>query len=56
LPLGLLPRVKSVSDAAAGAVSVNAPAGIAVQADGDAVGLTPVSVRDAAPIPLLVPA
>lgn len=56
LPLGLLPRVKSVSDAAAGRISIDAPAGVAVQADGDAAGITPVSVRNAAPIPLLVPA
>lgn len=55
LPLGLLPRLASVQDGPTNAAGVAMPPGVAVQADGDAAGTTPVQVRDAPPIPLLVP-
>jgi diacylglycerol kinase (ATP) len=55
LPLGLLPRLASVQDGPADTASVAMPPGVAVQADGDAAGVTPVQVRDAPPIPLVVP-
>lgn len=54
LPLGLLPRAPGIRDLAATEVEVLAPAGQPVQADGDAAGATPVSVRDGTAIPLVV--
>jgi diacylglycerol kinase family enzyme len=55
LPLGLLPRAPGIRDLPAREIVVHGPAGQPVQADGDRVGATPVVIRDAPPIALLVP-
>lgn len=56
LPLNLLPRLGGVAFRHAHRLEIAAPAGLPVQADGDLIGLTPVSVADAeTTIPLVVP-
>lgn len=56
LPLGLLPRLGGVVFRPARRLDVLGPAGLPVQADGDLIGLTPVTVAEAeTTIPLVVP-
>lgn len=55
LPTGLLPRLPGIVDRPAREVTVLGPAGQPVQADGDSAGVTPVSIANGPPIPLIVP-
>ena len=57
LPLGLLPRLPGFSAEPVSTLAVQGPAGLPVQADGDLVGRTPVTVTgEAAPLSVIVPA
>jgi YegS/Rv2252/BmrU family lipid kinase len=57
LPLGLVARLPGFSAAPAATLAVFGPAGLPVQADGDLIGLTPVTIDDeAAPLAVIVPA
>jgi diacylglycerol kinase family enzyme len=53
LPLDLLPRMAGLTLLRASRVQICAGTGIPVQADGDAAGMTPVSISDA-PAPIRV--
>ncbi|MCS6920586.1 MAG: diacylglycerol kinase family lipid kinase, partial [Elioraea sp.] len=56
LPFGLLPRFGGVAFRPAKRLDILGPAGLPVQADGDEIGRTPVTVADAeTTIPLVVP-
>jgi YegS/Rv2252/BmrU family lipid kinase len=48
LPLGLLPRLPGLVRRRVASLAIAAPAGLPVQADGDLIGVTPVTVADAA--------
>ncbi|WP_439576514.1 diacylglycerol/lipid kinase family protein [Elioraea sp.] len=48
LPVGLLPRLPGVARHRVATLEIAAPAGLPVQADGDLIGMTPVTVADAA--------
>lgn len=48
LPLGLLPRLPGLVRQRVAALEIAAPEGLPVQADGDLIGATPVTVSDAA--------
>jgi len=48
LPLGLLPRLDGLVRRRVATLEISAPAGLPVQADGELVGVTPVTVTDAA--------
>ncbi len=48
LPLGLVARVPGFAARRVSGLAIEAPAGLPVQADGDLVGVTPVSLGDAA--------
>lgn len=48
LPIGLLPGLPGIARRRVAALEIAAPAGLPVQADGDLIGATPVTVRDAA--------
>lgn len=48
LPLGLLPHLRGIARRRVAALEIAAPAGLPVQADGDLIGATPVTVTDAA--------
>jgi len=54
LPLGLVARLPGVTLRRVRRVTLGGPH-VAVQADGDAAGFLPLDIRDAPPIPLLVP-
>lgn len=56
LPLGLLPGLPFVAAREVASLAIAAPEGLPVQADGDLVGRTPLSVSvAAAPLPVVVP-